>query len=326
MNRAKIGSGVVMRKIRSYSLVLKIILLLIFLPSITLSQYNRPGSADAQFLKIGVSPRGTGMADSYIAVVNGAEGTYYNSAALPWISGTDIVFNHNSWFAGINHEYFAIARSFGSVGAFGLSVTALYTDQMQVRTPLQPDGTGETFYAGNYRAAITYSRFLTDHLTLGSTLSYITMSLYRGFSAKAISVDIATMYVSDFRGFRFAMEIVNLGSNVQYINESYPLPTSFTFGLAMNAVDAKQQKLLVSVTANKPNESQPVAQLGMEWNFRDMFFVRGGYHFNYTVATYSFGAGAQAQIIDGYKFRFDYSYSKFTLLGAAHRFGLGLSF
>ena len=326
MKSANIGLGVPMQKIENYSLIPKVISLLLLLPAITLSQYNRPGNTDAQFLKIGVSPRGTAMADAYIAVVNGAEATYYNSAALPWIKGTDIVFDHNNWFAGINHEYFAVARTFGDLGAFGISVTALYTDEMKVRTPLQPDGTGETFYAGNYRAGLTYSRFLTDRVTLGSTVSYIAMSLYPGFSAKAFSVDIATMYVSDFHGFRFAMQIANFGSNVQYVNESYPLPTSFTFGLAMNAVDAEDQKLLVSVTAVKPNEGQPVAQVGVEWNFRNMFFLRGGYHLNYIVATYSFGGGVQAEIIGGYKFRFDYSYSKFLLLGAAHRFGIGLAF
>ena len=57
------------------------------LPALLYGQYNRPGSTDAQFLKIGVSARGTGMADAYIAVVNGADATYYNCAALPWIQG-----------------------------------------------------------------------------------------------------------------------------------------------------------------------------------------------------------------------------------------------
>lgn len=308
------------------SLIARTFGVLLLMSVAVVAQYNRPGSTDAQFLKIGVSPRGTAMADAYIAAVNGAEGTYYNSAALPWIKGTDAVFDHNKWFAGINHEFFAVARNFGALGALGVSVTALYTDEMKVTTPLQPDGTGETFYAGNYRAGVTYSRFLTDHVTLGSTVSYIAMSLYRGYSANAFSIDIAAMYVSGFRDFRFAMQIANFGSNVQYVNESYSLPTSFTFGLAMNAIETEDQKLLVSAAAVKPNESQPVAQVGAEWNFRNMLFLRGGYHINYVVATYSFGGGVQAEVFGGYRFRLDYSYSKFLLLGAAHRFGIALAF
>jgi len=305
-------------------MIRKLITLLLLLPTLLFAQYDRPGSTDAQFLKIGVSPRGTAMSDAYIAVVHGAEATYYNSAALPLIKGTDIVFNHTIWFAGINHEFFAAAHNFGELGAVGVSVTALYTDEMKVRTPLQPEGTGETFYAGNYRIGLSYSRNLTDRVTFGGTFSYINMSLYKGFSANAVSVDIATLYVSNFRGFRFGMQISNFGSNVQYVNESYPLPTSFVFGLSMNAIDGDDHKLLVAMSAVKPNEGPPLAQVGGEWNYRNMFFVRGGYHLNHAVSTYSFGAGVKLGF-SGYEFRFDYSYSNFLLLGAAHRFGIGFA-
>lgn len=303
----------------------KLLSVMLLVPALCFGQYDRPGSTDAQFLKIGVSPRGTAMSDAYIAVVNGAEATYYNAAALPWLQGTDVVFNHTVWFAGINHDFAAAAHNFGDVGTFGVSATALYTDVMKVRTPLQPEGTGETFYAGNYRFGLTYSRFLTDRVSFGATVSYISMLLYSGFSTSAISLDISTLYVSSFRGFRFGMQIANFGSNVQYVNEAYPLPTNFTFGLAMNAIEAESHKLLVSVAAIKPNEGQPVAQVGAEWNYQGMFFLRGGHHFNYSTATYSFGGGV-ALDISGFGVRADYSFSNFTVLGGTHRFGLGVMF
>ncbi|MDP2363769.1 MAG: PorV/PorQ family protein, partial [Ignavibacteria bacterium] len=292
--------------------------------SINFAQYQRPGSTDAQFLKIGISPRGTALGDAYIAVVEGAEATYYNSAALAWIKNVDIVFNHNFWFAGINHDFAAAAMTFGDVGTFGLAVTALYTDEMKVRTPLQPDGTGETFYAGNYKFGLTYSRFFTDRVTIGTTINYINLSLFKDFTADAISVDIATMYVSDFRGFRFAMQISNFGSNVKFVNEAYPLPTNFTFGASINAIDGEDQKVLVTFSASKPNDAQPVTQVGAEWSYGDNFFARGGYKFNYDAATYSFGAGFKYDL-KGIKTRVDYSYSKFTLLGASHRIGIGVA-
>lgn len=306
-------------------MIRRIIGLVMLLPVLLYSQYNRPGSTDAQFLKIGVSPRGTAMSDAYIAAVNGAEATYYNSAALPLMRGTDVVFNHTMWFAGINHEFFAAAHDFGDLGAFGVSFTGLYTDEMKVRTPLQPEGTGETFYAGNYRFGLSYARYLTDRVTFGATMSYISMNLYSGFSASAFSIDIATLYVSNFRGFRFGMQIGNFGSNVQYVNESYPLPTNFTFGLGINAIDGETQKLWVSGSAVKPNEGQPMAQVGTEWNYQNTLFLRAGYRLNHTVATYSFGGGVQLDV-SSYRLRADYSYSKFLLLGAAHRFGVGFAF
>ncbi len=306
-------------------MVRKLIGPLLLVPALLYGQYDRPGSTDAQFLKIGVSPRATALSDAYISVVNGAEATYYNSAALPWVKGTDAVFNHTVWFAGINHEFFAVAHDFGDLGSAGISVTALYTDEMKVRTPLQPEGTGETFYAGNYRFGFSYSRFLTDRVTFGATVSYIHMSLYENFTADAYSIDIAAMYVSDFRGFRFAMQIANFGSSIQYVNEAYPLPTNFTFGLGINAIDGDTHKVLFSFAAVKPNEGAPLGQAGLEWNYDNTFFLRVGHRFNYTAATYSFGAGVHVNLA-GYGVRADYSYADYTALGAAHRFGLGLSF
>jgi len=45
--------------------------LLLLIPALVCAQYDRPGSTDAQFLKIGVSPRAAAMSDAYIAVVTG---------------------------------------------------------------------------------------------------------------------------------------------------------------------------------------------------------------------------------------------------------------
>lgn len=303
----------------------KLLFLFLLLPGFVHAQYTRPGSTDAQFLKIGVSPRGTGMGDAYIAVVSGAEAVYYNTAALARVKGTDIVFNHNEWFAGINHEFAAIAHTFGRVGTLGISFTGLYTDEMKVRTPLQPDGTGETFYAGNYRAGLTYSRYLTDRVSIGVSMNYVTMSLYSGISASTYSVDVGALYVSGFRGFRFGMQIANFGSDVKFINESYPLPTDFTFGLAFHAIEGESQQLLLSISAVKPNDGQPLGHTGAEWSYKDFLFLRGGYRINYDVATYSFGGGVRLDI-NKYAFRVDYSYNDFSLLGAAHRFGVGVSF
>lgn len=306
-------------------MVKKLIVVFLFIPALVSAQYERPGSTDAQFLKIGVNARAAGMGNAYIAVVDGAEAAYYNAAALARIKGTGVAFNYTNWFASINHDFVAVAHTFGRFGTLAVSMTALYTDEMKVRTPLQPDGTGETFYASNYRFGISYARYLTDRVTFGGTINYINMSLYSGFSADAVATDIAILYVTHVHGFRFGMEIANFGSEVKFVNESYPLPTNFSFGLAMNAIEAHDQQLLVSFSAVKPNDGQPLGQIGSEWNFKNTFFLRTGYRLNHDVASYSFGAGLRINISQ-YNFGFDYSYSDFALLGVTHRFGVSLLF
>ncbi len=305
-------------------MIKKFVLLFVLVPFVLMAQYERPGSTDGQFLRISVSPRAAAMGDAYISVTDGAEATYYNPAALARIPNTDFAFTHTSWFAGINHEFAAAARTFGIWGTFGLSVTALYTDEMKVRTPLQPDGTGETFYSGNYRYGFSYSRFLTDKVTMGGTISYIHMSLYSDFDANAIAGDIAVLYSTDFRGFRFGMKIANFGSEVKYVNESYPLPTNFQFGLSMNALQQESQTLLISLTAIKPNDGKPLGQVGAEWNFNKTIYLRGGYQLNNDVTKYSFGGGLHWRV-SNYLLEFDYSYNDYSILGGAHRFGISFS-
>lgn len=302
----------------------KLILLLCLLTIGLQAQYERPGSTAGQFLKIGVSPRGTAMGDAFISVVEGAEGTFYNAAAPTWQSGTDIVFNHTVWFAGMNHDFAAITHNFGDMGTLGLSVIGLYTDEMIVRTPLQPDGTGETFYSSNYKVGLTYSRFFTDKVSVGFTVGLINESLYQEFSETVISLDIAAMYVSDFRDFTFAMQISNFGQSIQFVHEIYPLPTAFTFGAKINAIDMETQKVAVAFSTTKPNDGAPQTNIGMEYNFNDMFYARGGYYLSHSTAKYSFGGGVQYGI-GGYDLRFDYSYNDFSLLGVSHRFGVGFN-
>jgi hypothetical protein len=93
----------------------------------------------------------------------------------------------------------------------------------------------------------------------------------------------------------------------------------------MNAIDGETHKVLISAAAVKPNEGAPLGQAGLEWNYDNTFFLRVGRRFNYTAATYSFGAGVRATVA-GLGLRADYSYADFTALGTAHRFGLGVSF
>ena len=145
------------------------VIFLVIIPLIA-HAYERPGSSTGQFLNIGVSPRGVAMGDAYVSETNGAEAAYYNAAALARIQGTAFTANHTDWFAGMNLDFLAIARQIGRNDFIGVSATSFYTDQMKVRTPLQPDGTGETFSVTHFRAGVSYARLLTNHVSFGASV------------------------------------------------------------------------------------------------------------------------------------------------------------
>ncbi len=304
----------------------KITIIVLIMTCFVYAQYERPGSTAAQFLKIDVSPRGTGLAGAYISVVEGAEATFYNPAVIAEMEGTDIVFNHNDWFADINHEFVAIAHNFGDYGAFGLSVTGIYTNEMKVRTPLQPDGTGETFYSGAYKIGVTYARSLTQNVTFGGSVNYLNLKLYNEFTQDAFTLDIAVNFDTGVRGHRFSLSVTNFGQSVTFVNEEYPMPTTFTFGMSVNAIEADGYKVLASGQVKKPNDGLPVGQIGLEFNLSDIAMVRSGYNIGHDVATFAFGFGVKTRFVESTELRADYSYGDWSALGASHRIGIGFSF
>jgi hypothetical protein len=310
---------------KDFRMVRRKIAILLFLPALGLAQYQRPGSSTAQFLDIGVSARAEAMAGAYISVSEGAESCYYNPAALSRIKQTSAQFSYTKWFAGIQHEFLSVAGKLGRAQTLALSVTALHTDEMIVRTPLQPDGTGETFYAGNYRAGLSFSREMTNHVSVGMTANYIRIYLYQDFAQNAFAGDIAVLYDVGVRNLRFGFGIYNFGSSITFVHESYPLPTSFAFGLSMDAVELPGQKLLVSIAARKPNDGAPTGALGSEYSFMDLFFLRGGYYIDDRVKSFGLGTGVRLKW-GSHGLQMDYSYSDFRTLGGSQRFGLNILF
>ncbi len=302
----------------------KLILIVALLQIPLFAQYERPGSASAQFLKIGVSPRGAAMGNSYITAANGAEAGYYNPAKLSRLTGSQFAISHTGWFAGVSHDFMAISHNFGRIGAFGLSITNFHTDPMKVRTPLKPEGTGETFRVDNYRGTISYSLILTDHVSFGANLHYIRLQLYDGFIQNEFATDLAALYRTYYRGFKFGLMVSNFGSSVTFVNEQYPLPVSFIFGTEINAIEKENQTLTVTLSGLKPNDSQTMVKSGLEWNYSNLFFLRAGYQFNHDSATYSTGMGVRA-VIGERNMNADYSFSPYGKLGNVHRFGVSFT-
>ncbi len=295
-------------------------LILLLIPALLFGGYERPGSTSGQFLKIGVSARAVGMGEAYLAVVDDASSVYYNPACLPLIGSIDISATHTRWFAGINHEFASIASPFRRIGTFAISFVCLYTDAIEVTTPLQPDGTGETFYASNYALGLSYGRFLTDHTSIGLTARYIGLSLYQN-NVSAFSFDLGTLFRTDIRGFRFGMKISNFGPNLRFINEFYSLPMNFSLGAAFEPIPS----LTLAAVMIKPTDDEDVINTGLEYKLNRYFTLRGGYKFGYDVETWSSGAGFSIPVGEAIV-KLDYAYSNLGVLSGSHRMTMGFSF
>ena len=306
--------------------MIRIYKILLVLLTVVYGQYERPGSTSAQFLKIDISPAAAAMGGSYYSVASGATALYYNPAAIASMDKKfDVVFNKTSWFADIDHDYSAVAYNHGRYGSFGLLLTRLITDEMKVRTPMQPDGTGETFFAGSYRLGFGYTKKMTDRVNFGGTINYIFISLFRDFKQEAATIELSADYDVGVRGMRFSMKIGNFGSSVKFVNEIYEMPTNFSFGLSGLILDSEKNYLLGSSSINKPNDGPPIGLIGFEYGINKMIFLRGGYNLGHSTATWSTGAGVKFKL-SNQLISADISFNDYSSLGIVNRIGLNLHF
>ncbi|HID93098.1 MAG TPA: PorV/PorQ family protein [bacterium (Candidatus Stahlbacteria)] len=301
-----------------------VLAIFVLVPCILYAQYERPGSTSGQFLKIGVSARAIGMGEAFTAVANDASSIFYNPAGLARIEVRDILLTHTKWFASINYDFAGIAHKLPRAGAVAIFFGTLYTDAMEVRTPLRPEGTGELFYATDYVAGISYARFLTDRAALGLNFKYIRLNLM-DYAVDTWAADLGTFFQTGWRSARFGMRMANFGPHIKFITEPYSLPISFTLGVAMEIIEGGPHTLTLGVMGIKPTDAAERASVGVEYWFQDMFALRGGYKIGYDAESWSFGVGFKTRMGKATA-KIDYAYSEFGFLTQAHRISMGFAF
>jgi long-subunit fatty acid transport protein len=294
---------------------------------------QRAGISTAQFLKIGVGGRASALGDAFVAMANDASALYWNPAGLVQFKENQILFSHNQWVVDINHDFLGGVYHLDETNAFGLSLTSLSMQDMPVTTEFAPFGTGEYFGFKDIAVAVTYSRKMTDQFSFGGTVRYIEETLDK-LKMRGFMIDLGTMYWTGLGSTRFAVAVTNFGNQLAPDGEvvlvgnrsqsewqSFSPPTMFRIGFAFEPYQDEQHMFTTAIQLNHPNDNSENVSTGVEYNWKQMFFLRGGYKFNVEEQNYSFGAGINLPI-DIAMFTLDYAYSNFARLGSAHRFSI----
>jgi hypothetical protein len=301
---------------------------------------SRAGTAAAQFLQIGVSAHAAGMGETFVAFVEDASGAYYNPGALALISRRQAFFNHTNLSAGLAHFYGSYVQPLGAIGTFALSGILLTTGEMPVTVAFQGP-TGETFSASEIAIGLSYSRRLTDRFALGGTGKFIAQDL-GGFSSRTVAFDVGTIYQTGFRHARLGMSVSNFGPDINFGNESsvgfesqsFPMPITFRFGIVVDAMHSETSKLWIAAQLLQPNDNLRSESLGVEYGYRDLVFVRGGWKIDEEdegpdrdgfAETVSLGTGLNLSV-SGITGKFDLSWSAMSYLDDLVRFSVLLGF
>jgi hypothetical protein len=299
---------------------------------------QRAGISALTFLKIDVSPRTAGMAGCGVAISGDAYSTQVNPAQLVDLQGFSMAASNTFWVAGINHAFAAGALPTKKAGVFGVSVTSLTTGAMERRTEYQPDGTGEYFYASNTAVGFTWAKQLTEQFSWGVSAKYVNERLAE-YTANTGVVDVGLLYKTDVKDLKFAVMLQSFGLNSKlkgnYVPDgatvdslalkAYPAPTVFQLGASMVPFKKENQSLTVGLQLNHPNDNAENIRIGLEYEYRQLLFVRAGYMLN--VKDHSLptaGLGIRTRI-GKHPMSMDYSVDPTKYLGWIHRVGLTFS-
>lgn len=288
--------------------------------------FEKVGTFDGQFMKIPIGARATGMGGAFVAVADDASSVFWNPAGVARLSGNIVAVHHLNWVTDINLTQGTYVFSLGFLpGMLAFNARSLYMDDMERTTVYRPDGDGTYFDAGYSSFGLTYARSLTDKFSVGITGSLIHAGL-DDLTSNAISFDVGTLYDTGFRSLKIGMEIANMGSELQFIDQSSKLPILFRVGASINVMNALDHKLVTTGEFSHPPDNNERMNWGAEYSFKDFFFVRGGYNFGYDIETLSGGVGVRFPSSISSETRFDYSYTDLSDLSGAHRFSLEILF
>jgi len=270
---------------------------------------NRIARSGFGFLKISASARLAGMADANVGTSRDIHSIFQNPAGLVHIDNVGYLASYNQWLVGTKMGAAGFAKRIG-VGVVGVSIRTFTYPDVEITTPLQPDGTGQNIKLGDLSVGLSFAKQLTDKFSVGFKLRYARSELHV-INVSSMTFDIGTLFYTGYKSLRVGMSISNLGGNKEVLTEDYRLPFYYNLALAMEILGKQGDPMYLTgayehVFYRDYGERDHV---GAELWIQNLIALRAGYKFRYDVETWSVGAGLNLNVSEERKLNVDISYS-----------------
>jgi hypothetical protein len=318
---------------------------------------SKTGTVAATFLEIPVGASAVAMGSAFVSLANDATSLYWNPAGSAWLAQSQVLAVHTNWIADTRFDFAAFVLPLEDFGTLGVNVTSLSMDDMKVTTVEKPEGTGEYFSAGDLAVGVSYAHRLTDRFTIGFNAKYIQQTIWHE-SASAFALDVGTIFRTDLiGGLTIGASLTNFGTpekmsgrdarqfgmldptkqgtNSQIPQDvemdSWDLPLLFQIGVSTNAIKTDNYRLTVSADALHPNDNYESVNVGAEFAFQDVLFLRGGYNSlglpdREGGLSFGFGLSSNSFLSSSTVVTFDYAYRDMGRLSNINVFSLSARF
>jgi hypothetical protein len=289
--------------------------ILVLLCSLPLSLAGgEPGSSGATFLKLGVDGRAIGMGEAHTAMTDNVNGLYWNPAGIAELRAPQFSFMHNFYFLDMHHDYLGFATPMGDRGSVGLSVT--YWTSGPIMGMDEYGMPTSEFSAWDLATGFYYAHRFNEYLFTGGGVKAVVEKNEEEGGA-AIATDVGIIFKPSETDLRFGITIQNLGSDLQLVQESYPLPLTLRLGSSWKGLE---DRLMIAGDFSIPNDDEVSLSIGAEYKIYPSFAIRSGYKTGSDLGAFS---GMRAGL--GFEFQkicVDYAVAPYGELGNSHRVSL----
>lgn len=309
-------------------------------------------TAAGNWLKLGVDVRGIGMGGTNIAAGRGVAMIPSNPAGIAFLEKSQIYASKVSHLAGISYSVFAIGQRFGRSDFIGLHLFHLDSGPIKETTLEQSNGTGNMYHVTSIALRVAYARRLTDRLKVGVNINYIHDQIHTS-SMQTFAFDIGSNFDTGIYGFVLGMSVTNFGPEVEYhgkglnqevnddldvsgqlrkVTSSFPLPLAFKLGFANNLIGPNStfiqdgtHRLTVAIEGVNPMDYIVSGGAGLEYGWKEMFFLRMGSYLGHDTAQLTTGAGMKYRA-GMFIVSVDYAFADYGILESTHQISIGMEF
>jgi hypothetical protein len=266
------------------------------------------------------------------------------------------MFSSMSYLADIQVSYVAATANLGNVGTLGFALKSLNFGDILRTTDQDPDGLRGEQWSPNYlTASLTYAKAFTDRIAVGATAKLISETILSS-SATGLALDFGVQYTTPF-DLKIAVVLKNLGNQMRYAGpdlerqvERFPgegpqnllrteiiasageLPSSFEIGTAYDFKLDPRNVITLAGNFRNNNFSEDEYQVGAQYAFQDLLFLRGGMNFdvseqgeNVFTNSYALGVGVNYRL-GGVGIMIDYAYRSAQFFSGNQVFAVRLGF
>ncbi len=312
--------------------------------------FNNAGSTGMQFLKIGTSARAGGMGNAFGSVSGDVSSLALNPASIGTIENISLSVNHTTWVEQTDINFIGLVVPLSDRVNIALHTTYLTSGNIEITTIDIPEGTGQYYDVADVAVGFTSSVRLTAQLTFASTIKYLQERIY-DVSTDGLSLDAGMWYATGFKSLNLGFSVTNLGFEQQFSGkplevryapadpaepevraelqtEKFALPLSFRASGSFDLFEMFDEKtashqLITAVDFLQNADTRERVNIGSEYRFEEMLFLRGGYQFNADELSWSTGIGALVSM-SGNDIQFDVSASSLGRFGMHYRLGLAI--